>query len=230
MGSQCEAGAIHVLNGGPAGLDARRDRSFDQNGPIPGYAEAGDRFGAALAASDFNHDGFDDLVAGVPGENASHGYLTLIYGTTNRLNDSGSVAIDQYGPVVGVTETGDEFAATLAAGDLNADGFDDLAIGAFGEAFDTKTNVGIAHLLMGSANGLTTAGNDDVAQGDGAPGVWAGGERFAASLATGDVTGDGASDLVVGTPVDWVRSQRSAGSATVLHGSSRRGLAPTPAC
>lgn len=219
VGSQRDAGAIHVLNGGPAGLDARRERSFDQNGPIPGYAESGDRFGAALAAGDFNHDGFDDLVVGVPGENASQGYLALIYGTANGLNDSGSVSIGQYGPVVGVAETGDEFAASLAADDLNADGFDDLAIGAPGEAFGTRTNVGMSHLLMGSANGLTTAGNYAVAQGDGAPGAWAGGERFAASLATGDVTGDGAADLVVGTPGDWVRSQRSAGSATVLHGS-----------
>ncbi|MBK7020113.1 MAG: VCBS repeat-containing protein [Candidatus Microthrix sp.] len=39
-------------------------------------------------------------------------------------------------------------------------------------------------------------------------------------MATGDVTGDGAADLVVGTPGDWVRSQRSDGSPSSRVGTN----------
>ncbi|MEI5098741.1 FG-GAP repeat protein [Streptomyces sp. PmtG] len=40
---------------------------------IPGAAETGDRFGAALATGDYDKDGTPDLAASAPGENASSG-------------------------------------------------------------------------------------------------------------------------------------------------------------
>src|SRR5688572_7205246 len=48
----------------PAGMDIWTQ---DSNG-IQDQREVNDRFGAALAAGDFNGDGWDDLAIGVPGE------------------------------------------------------------------------------------------------------------------------------------------------------------------
>ena len=53
-------------------------------------AEGGDVFGAALAAGDFNGDGFADLAIGVPGENSARGRVNVIYGAFGGLTSSGN--------------------------------------------------------------------------------------------------------------------------------------------
>jgi FG-GAP repeat len=60
------AGAVNVLYGAGAGLSGTGAQAFFQVGGTP---EAGDRFGSALAAGDFNGDEFADLAAGASGEN-----------------------------------------------------------------------------------------------------------------------------------------------------------------
>ncbi len=62
-------GAVHVLYGSELGLTGDDDDFFHQGlASINGLAEAGDRFGAALAVGDFDDDGIDDLAIGSPGE------------------------------------------------------------------------------------------------------------------------------------------------------------------
>ena len=61
------AGAVNVLPGSAAGLTDIGDQLWHQDsGSILDAAEAGDLFGAALAAGDFNGDGFFDLAVGAP--------------------------------------------------------------------------------------------------------------------------------------------------------------------
>ena len=63
-----DVGAVPVLYGGPKGL-TRRDQVWHQGSRgVPGSNEAGDNFGWALAAGDFDHDGFSDLAIGAMGE------------------------------------------------------------------------------------------------------------------------------------------------------------------
>ncbi|MFI8926994.1 FG-GAP and VCBS repeat-containing protein [Streptomyces sp. NPDC053474] len=57
--------------------------SFTQNSAgVPGTAEAGDRFGAAVATGDFNGDGYPDTAVGAPGEDAATGGVW--YGRTPK--------------------------------------------------------------------------------------------------------------------------------------------------
>ncbi len=96
----------------------------------------------------------------------------------------------------GAPESGDRFGASLAAGDIDGDGCDDLAIGAPGESVGAASGAGSLHALLGGPNGLAAEGtqylqsaaNGDVAAGDG----------FTAALAIGDFNGDGRGDLVAG--------------------------------
>src|SRR4051794_4697788 len=124
---------------------------------------------ALMSASgpDFNHDGFDDLAVGVPGEDigtvADAGAVNVIYGgggisvlNPGGLKSAGNRVFSQDTPgVEGVAEKGDRFGSALAWGDFNHDGFDDLAVGVPGEDIGTVVNAGAVNVLFGSASGLT---------------------------------------------------------------------------
>ena len=91
--------------------------------------------------------------------------------------------------------TGDEFGhAVSTAGDVNGDGYNDLAVGAWGNDEGGLSNRGKVYVYHGSP-----AGPGDTPawfrSGDAA------GDQFGYSVSTaGDVNGDGYDDLVVGAP------------------------------
>lgn len=69
LGSDGGAGRVTVIYGSAKGLAGGKRVTIDQNSTgVPGTNETGDRFGAALAAGDFDHDGYSDLAVGVPSE------------------------------------------------------------------------------------------------------------------------------------------------------------------
>jgi hypothetical protein len=113
--------------------------------------------------------------------------------------------------------------------DFNGDGHDDLAVGAPGTKVAGHTRAGSVHVLYGSANGLTAAGNQRFTESStGIPGVPGFDDSFGTSVATGDCNGDGFSDLAVGAPGDTVNSVKQAGTVTMILGSSQ-GLVPSTA-
>ncbi len=150
------AGAVNVLYGTGGGLTGAGAQAFFQVG---GMVEAGDLFGAALAAGDFDHDGFADLAAAAPLEDvgtvADAGALSTLYGSAGGLTAGGGRLFTQ---VAGTLEAGDEFGEQLAAGDFNDDGFVDLAAAAPLEDVGTVAQAGAVSVLQGSGGGLTGAG------------------------------------------------------------------------
>ena len=115
VGSTQAAGLVTVLPGSATGLTATGAVSWDQsNAQIPGEAESNDRFGAALAIVDHNHDGRPDLAIGSPGESIGATYgsgsVTVLYGATT----AGAAFIDQNSPgVPGSNEAEDYFGSAL---------------------------------------------------------------------------------------------------------------------
>jgi hypothetical protein len=85
-----EAGIVHILYGTPSGVTSQRHQIFHQGNLFSnGGAEQGDRFGAALAAGDFDGNGRTDLAVGAPGEDIS----VLRNATPVNLPDAGEVNV-----------------------------------------------------------------------------------------------------------------------------------------
>ncbi len=218
------AGAIHVLYGGPAGFSTARLQYWTEDSPgVPGTAEAPDKFGLALAAGDFDDDGFDDLGIGIPGKQidgqAAAGSVVVLFGGPGGLDSAGAQLWDDSNLPISL-DLHDGFGSSLAAGHFDQDAFADLAIGAPRESVLGVDDAGAVLVLYGSVTGLTATGvqtwHQDVA---GVAGEAEVEELFGYSLASGDFDGDAYDDLAVGVVSDIVDGV-DAGSVNVLYGSS----------
>ncbi|MFC6079865.1 hypothetical protein [Sphaerisporangium aureirubrum] len=204
-------GSVTVFRGSANGLVMPGAR-LTQAGAGAGV-EAGDRFGAALAAGDFNKDGYADLAVGSPGEvvgsAAGAGSIAVFTGGSGGLSGGKWYTQSTGG---GGDEAGDAFGTALAAGDMNGDGYADLAIGVPGEMPPGETTRGGAvYVYKGSSGGVVTGWNTKQ---EDAGGATEAGDRFGAALALGNVTGSSHADLVVGAPAEAPGSD-PAGSGVV---------------
>ena len=202
------AGAVVVRFGIPAsGLESGvADALLNQiSGGSPDPAEVGDRFGAALAACDFNDDGFDDLAVAVPGESvngaSAAGAIEVFFGSASGLVSAPVLLSQQTSGVPGDPETPDGFGSSLACGDFDGDTFADLAVGVPGEATDSFGRAGMVEIVYGSATGLDAASSIALDQDtSGMAGSAEMCDYFGHALAVGDFDSDGFADLAIGVP------------------------------
>ena len=215
-------GVVHVLYGSPGGLTAAGSQLWSQDSPgIAGVAEAGDGFGGALAAGDFDGDGDDDLAAGAAQENQARGVVHVLEGSGSGLIAAGSQLWQQgSGGIAGVAEAGDGFGGALAAGDFDGDGNADLAVAAATEDVGGIADAGAVNVLYGAAGGLGAAANQQWFQDS--PGVAGTSETqdfLGNALTGGDFNGDGQADLAAGAPGETLAVvAEAAGAVNVLYG------------
>jgi hypothetical protein len=187
--------------------------------------EIGDVLGAALAAGDFNNDGFADLAVGVPLEDIgavdAAGAVDVLYGSGSGLSSAGNQQFWQgAGGVAGTAEQADLFGRSLAAGDFNSNGASDLAIGVPFEDVGAVRDAGAVNVLYGSGSGLSSAGNQQFWQGaGGVAGTAEEEDVFGWAVSAGDFNSNGAADLAIGVLFEGIGAFPQAGAVNVLYGS-----------
>jgi hypothetical protein len=226
VGTANQAGAVHVIYGSASGgLDVAGNQYWDQGVEYAaGSPEENDHFGGALAAGDFDGDGYDDLAIGIPDEDigtvVDAGGVQVMYGTASGLTAIGDKIWDQGAGA----ELADQYGDAVAAGDFDNDGYDDLAVGIPREDLGSVANTGAVEIYYGSAAGLTTRVSNQFWHQD-RSGVADDAEEndfFGSALTVGDFDNDGYADLAIGVPYEDVGSPAvaDAGAVNVLYGSS----------
>jgi len=175
----------------------------DESGDPDVQPETSDRFGSAAAVGDFNDDGWDDIAVGIPGENGNEGAVRIVYGTaggptgtTQFFTDTDFGATPQDLGYLGVS---------LAVGDFDDDGYQDLAIGARDPA---AGDVGRVVVARGGPTGLTPDGELYRSfPGSGAP----------LPMVAGRFGSGPADDLAIGYPFATVNGETSAGLVEVVY-------------
>jgi FG-GAP repeat/FG-GAP-like repeat/Putative Ig domain len=204
--------AVDLAALGPSGF--RIDGAF-------GVDEAGD---SVSGAGDVNRDGRQDVIVGAPGASGSgrpaSGSAYVVFGkssTTNvdlQLLGDGGFRIDG---AATLEHTGDGVAGV---GDVNGDGWPDVAVGATDASTSGRSDSGAAYIVFGKS---TTELVDLAALGgngfriDGPAVNDEAGDPLAPA---GDVNGDGRPDVLVGVPLADNNARPLSGSAYVVYGKS----------
>lgn len=168
------AGSAYLFRGSASGLPSTPSQTFQGSAGYYSY------FGCSVAAAgDINGDGYSDAIVGSAGASSNTGYAYMYLGSPEVIT------------AVATTLTGTGvFGYNLThAGDMNGDGYGDVAVA----AIYNNAGYGTVYLYLGSASGLATTPSSQVTSYDL-------NRNFGYSLArAGDVNGDGFSDLIGGT-------------------------------
>src|SRR3989339_827356 len=139
-----------------------------------------DYFGNAMTSGDFDADGDIDLAVGAYEYNTGQGRVYIFYNDYD-YGDHASTADE-----IITGETSNSFGNSLVAGDLNADGKTDLAVGA---NWSTQCSV---YIFYNDGNYTSLASTaDEIITGEAS-------SQFGTSMSVGDLNSDGKEDLVVG--------------------------------
>jgi len=212
-GRRDDVGAVHVIYGSDGGLNAFGTQIFKPGvNDVPGTNTVGAQFGYALAAGDFNNDGFDDLAIGMPGymhgTKRNAGAIVVLYGSFFGLKNDDTAALwhQNKDDIEGVAQRNARFGEALAAGNFNIETSpDDLAIGIPGYTVDGVEGAGAVLVMYGKFTGLDGVGDQfwhqdsqvganhmaDFCEED---------DGFGATLAVGDFDKDTFPDLAIGVP------------------------------
>jgi len=196
-------GAAFVYYGAPDGLNSG---AISLSG---GQASA--QFGFSLGGGgDINKDGYADVIVGAPWYDSGQvdeGLAYVYYGTPLGMGSTVGfkAEVDQPGAQLGY--------AVSIVGDVNQDGYADIAIGAPIYQNNGRTAEGVIFFYLGKASGVYADSRVRIES-------LQANAHFGASVSgAGDVNGDGRPDVIVGAPL-YDNDQTDEGAVFVYYGTS----------
>lgn len=228
------AGALHVVYGSVNGPDPATSQFLHRGVPgVEGALAADAWFGSAVAAGDFNGDGFDDLAVAAEHDPIGagineRGSVHIFYGSAGGLSTADDRILTR--PALGFAHA-PYFGRSLATGDFNCDGLDELAIGSPFADPEGTFNAGDVLVLSNLLPALNPT-TQHWYQGNGGLGeVLEASDYLGTTLATGNFNGDFNTasglqclDLAIGVPLEDGNLVKNSGLVHVVYGSPVVGL------
>ncbi|MYW68783.1 hypothetical protein GTY65_32600 [Streptomyces sp. SID8379] len=213
--SSSAASDAWFIKGGSSSLTSGRTLRLESQS---GEGEFIERGGDGVIA-DFDKDGYGDIAVGTSVHSKHKGRVTVWYGSSSGPADDTRITQSSSG-MAGTPENYDQFGSSVSAGDVNGDGYQDLAVGVRDEAIDGKDNAGGVHILKGRASGLSGSGSQWFARNTaGVPGALNAHDRFGGLVRLRDTDGDGKADLYANGGYGSLRLRGSA-TGIVTSGAS----------
>ncbi|MFN8121542.1 MAG: choice-of-anchor C family protein [Thermoleophilia bacterium] len=186
-------------------------------------AVAGDQIGVSLpGGADINNDGYADIVMSSPyadrnGRTDSGSTWVVFGGTSTTTLDLASITSGQGFRIDGAT-AGDGLGNIGPIGDIDDDGFEDIAITASSAGYNGRSSSGSLFIVRGgtSTADVDLAGTYNGFRIDGA----AASDGLSFGWAAGDIDGDGYPDILLGASGADNNGRTNSGSSYVVFGGS----------
>lgn len=167
-------GYVTVYYGTADGLDYDNAVTISQETDgVPGDPVEGNGFGSRLMGADLDQDGYTDIAVHLPGADQ----IVVLWGGKDGIDGAGSAVID------GVENAPRSVGNELTTGDFNGDGNPDLLL-------ERDRGEGVYGVLQGPFDRDGTAADEQQIE-------LTTGYDEVMTVTVGDITGDGADDLVV---------------------------------
>ena len=177
--------------------------------------------GYSLAVGDFNKDGLNEIFVGAPKYNMDLGRVFFVRGNSGCI--ASPISLGFYGGIAFGESLGGRLGWSVASGDINNDGYDDVVMGAPLMTYSTRTNAGAVYVLFGSSSFSPSWGLQTLTMKDGFKIVGAhGGSNFGYSVTTADVNGDSIADIIIGAPYANSSTHANVGRVAVIFGSATK--------
>ncbi len=203
-----DAGAVYVVTGPVSGDSSLADAIARFMGEVED-----DHAGWSVAlAGDINRDGLDDVIVGAPYASSSESCAGVAYVLLAPVSGVQSLSTAQ-ARLIGEYSGGFAGASVSGAGDLDSDGYDDVAVGAWSDGTQQR-GAGAVHLWFGPTTGAHPMSNADATL----IGESVDSHAGVSVSHAGDIDGDGNSDIVVGAPGLWGGGWPNTGGAYLVQG------------
>jgi len=209
-----QAGKVYLIFGRAKGLKMDMNLS-DADVSFIGEGVGNDAGSSVAGAGDLNGDGYADFLIGAPDNSESGiqcGKTYLILGKTVGWSKDTDLS-NADGSFLGEGSQDSSGQEVAGAGDVNADGYDDILIGS--PEYDSGNGAGQVYLIKGKATGWTNG--IDLSNSDASFKGERGSDKAGMSISgVGDVNADGYDDFMIGAPGNDEGGQQSGQAYLIL--------------